>query len=119
MRQYISSVCNTPAQNYRCWVLLPYYKCRQQKIGDTEMGSEKTYKAELVGVFGYPVAENPTIVMQEAAFNAKGLNFRYLTIEVRPEDLEAAVKGLRAFNMKGVNLTIPHNIWMQQPRMQN
>jgi hypothetical protein len=27
-----------------------------------------SYKSELVGVFGHPVAENPTIVMQEAAF---------------------------------------------------
>ena len=74
------------------------------------MATGKSYKAELVGVFGYPVAENPTIVMQEAAFKARGLNFRYLTIEVRPEDLETAVKGLRAFNMRGINLTIPHKV---------
>ena len=32
------------------------------------MTVEVSYKAELVGVFGHPVAENPTIVMQEAAF---------------------------------------------------
>ena len=70
----------------------------------------KNYKAELVGVFGCPVAENPTIVMQEAAFQALNLHFRYITIEVRPEDLESAVKGLRAFNMKGINLTIPHKV---------
>ena len=38
------------------------------------------YKAELVRVFGCPVAENPTGVMQEAAFAAAGLNWRYLTI---------------------------------------
>jgi shikimate dehydrogenase len=69
-----------------------------------------SYKAELVGVFGYPVAENPTIVMQEAAFEDRGLNWRYLTIEVRPEDLEVAMMGLRAFNMQGVNLTIPHKV---------
>ena len=42
------------------------------------------YKAELVGVLGYPVAENPTCVMQEAAFAALGLNWRYLTMEVKP-----------------------------------
>jgi hypothetical protein len=36
----------------------------------------KSYKAELVGVFGYPVAENPTGVMQEAAFQARELNWR-------------------------------------------
>jgi shikimate dehydrogenase len=68
------------------------------------------YKAELVGVFGYPVAENPTGVMQEAAFAALGLNWRYLTIEVKPEALPDAMRGLRAFGMRGINLTIPHKV---------
>jgi shikimate dehydrogenase len=68
------------------------------------------YKAELIGVFGHPVAENPTVVMLEAAFNKLNLNWRYLTIEVLPEDLENAMKGLRAFNMRGINLTIPHKV---------
>ena len=68
------------------------------------------FKAELVGVFGHPVSENPTVVMQEAAFNALSLNWRYLTIEVLPEDLEDAMKGLMAFNMRGINLTIPHKV---------
>lgn len=74
------------------------------------MSQEPNYKADLVGVFGHPVAENPTIVMQEAAFQALNLNWRYLTIEVYPEDLADAVKGLRAFNMRGINLTIPHKV---------
>ena len=43
------------------------------------------YKSELVGVFGYPVAENPTCVMQEAAFAALNLQWRYLTLEVKPD----------------------------------
>lgn len=72
--------------------------------------SRHSYQAELVGVFGFPVAENPTIVMQEAAFRACDLNWRYLTIEVRPEQLAEAVRGLRAFNMAGINLTIPHKV---------
>lgn len=72
--------------------------------------TSRSYKAELVGVFGYPVAENPTGVMQEAAFRARGLNWRYLTIEVRPEQLADAMLGLRAFNMRGINLTIPHKV---------
>lgn len=74
------------------------------------MTQEANYKAELVGVFGHPVAENPTIVMQEAAFKALNLNWRYLTIEVYPEDLADAFKGLRAMNMRGINLTIPHKV---------
>jgi shikimate dehydrogenase len=68
------------------------------------------YKSELIGVFGHPVSENPTVVMHEAAFNAMNLNWIYLTIEVLPEDLENAMKGLRAFNMRGINLTIPHKV---------
>jgi len=68
------------------------------------------YKEELVGVFGHPVAENPTCVMQNAAFAAAGLNWRYLTIEVRPEQLPAAINGLRGMNFRGINCTIPHKV---------
>lgn len=70
----------------------------------------QNFKAELVGVFGHPVAENPTVVMIEAAFKELNLFWRYLTIEVLPEDLEKAFLGLRAFNMQGCNLTIPHKV---------
>jgi shikimate dehydrogenase len=68
------------------------------------------YKAELVGCFGDPVAENPTGVMQEAAFNAMGLNWRYLTIEVKREGLADAMRGIRAMGFRGINLTIPHKV---------
>ncbi len=74
------------------------------------MSQPTTYKAELVGVFGHPIAENPTIVMQEAAFQTLNLNWRYLTIEVYPQDLAAAMQGLRAMNLRGINLTIPHKV---------
>ena len=72
------------------------------------------FKAELVGCFGQPVAENPTGVMLEAAFQALGLNWRYLTIETGPADLADAVRGVRAFGMRGVNLTIPHKVAVMQ-----
>jgi shikimate dehydrogenase len=78
------------------------------------MTQSTNYLSELTGVFGYPVAENPTIVMQEAAFKSKGLNWRYLNLEVHPEDLADAVRGLRAMNFQGVNLTIPHKIAILQ-----
>src|SRR5437868_6637181 len=48
--------------------------------------------------------------MQEAAFQALGLNWRYLTVEVAPADLADAVRGARAFGMRGFNLTIPHKV---------
>ena len=71
---------------------------------------EKNYRAELVGVLGDPVDGNPTGVMEEAGFEAAGLNWRYITVKVLPGDLDAAMAGVRAFNMRGVNLTMPHKI---------
>lgn len=68
----------------------------------------KNYRAELVGAFGCPIDENPTGVIEEAAFEALGLNYRYLMIKVNDGDLENAIKGLKAFNMRGINTTIPH-----------
>jgi shikimate dehydrogenase len=70
----------------------------------------KNYRSELTGCFGNPVDENPTGVIEEAAYAAKGLNFRYITIKVEKENLAAAVKGARAFGMRGFNLTIPHKV---------
>lgn len=71
---------------------------------------KKSYRSELVGAFGCPIDENPTGVMEEAAFKVKGLDFRYLTIMVKHGDLKAAMDGMRAMNMRGINLTIPHKV---------
>src|SRR5262245_5712438 len=68
------------------------------------------YKLELVGVMGYPVAENPTCVMLDAAFAALNLPWRYLTLEVKPEALPDAIRGVRALGLQGINLTIPHKV---------
>ena len=70
----------------------------------------KNYRAELTGVFGDPVDDNPTGVVEEAAFAAKNLNYRYLTIKVLPEDLGKAMDSVKIFDMKGINLTMPHKI---------
>ena len=71
---------------------------------------EKNYRAEITGVFGDPVDGNPTGVMEEAAYEAKGLPYRYLTLKVTKEDFPDAMKSIRALHMKGMNLTMPHKI---------
>ncbi len=65
---------------------------------------------EIVAVFGQPVAGNPTQYMMEKAFVDVGLDWRYLTLEVAPENLAAAVAGMRAMGFRGCNLTIPHKV---------
>ena len=66
------------------------------------------YQKQWVGVFGDPVDDNPTVVMEQAAFDAEGIPMEYLTIQVRSGELEAAMNGLRAMNFTGINITMPH-----------
>ena len=74
------------------------------------MSKVLNFKQELTGAFGQPIAENPTQAMIEAAYRHHGLDWRYLTIEVSPDDLAAAVEGARAMGFAGFNCTIPHKV---------
>jgi shikimate dehydrogenase len=65
---------------------------------------------EIVCCLGQPVAGNPTQFMMERAFAAAGLDWRYLTLEVPPEQLGDAVRGMRALGFRGGNFTIPHKV---------
>lgn len=65
---------------------------------------------EIVAVFGQPVAGNPTQYMMEKAFAQLRLDWRYLTLEVAPQDLGDAIRGMRAMGFRGCNLTIPHKV---------
>ena len=61
----------------------------------------------LVGVFGYPVKHSASPVMHNAAFAALGLDWAYVPFEVAPENVGAALAGVRALNLAGVNVTVP------------
>lgn len=74
------------------------------------MSKVLNFKQELTACFGQPVSENPTQVMMEAAYRHHGLDWRYLTIEVAPQDLAAAVAGARVMGFRGFNCTIPHKV---------
>jgi shikimate dehydrogenase len=63
---------------------------------------------------GQPVAGNPTQFMMERAFAAAGLDWRYLTLEVAPDDLGDAVRGMKAMGFAGGNFTIPHKVAVTQ-----
>jgi shikimate dehydrogenase len=64
----------------------------------------------LCAILGSPVAHSASPAMQNAAFKALGLNWRYLAFEVEPENLRAAIEGAKALNIAGFNLTIPHKL---------
>lgn len=74
------------------------------------MTAPRSFKQEIVSLFGQPVAENPTQWMIERAFAHHGLDWRYVTLEVSPDDLGDAVRGMRAMGFRGGNCTIPHKV---------
>ena len=74
------------------------------------MANVLNFKQDLTGAFGQPIAENPTQAMVEAAYRPHQLDWRYLSIEVAPEGLAAAVAGAKAMGFVGFNCTIPHKV---------
>jgi len=63
---------------------------------------------KLICLLGHPVRHSRSPAIHNAAFAAQGLDFAYLAFDVAPEDLPAAVAGLRALGVVGANVTIPH-----------
>ena len=65
-------------------------------------------RTRLVGVIGHPVEHSRSPAMHNAAFEALGMNWRYLPFPVAPGTVETAVRGLAAAGLAGLNVTIPH-----------
>ncbi len=63
-----------------------------------------------VGLLGRPVAHSLSPRMQNAAFAARGLDLAYVALDVAPEQLEDAVRGLVTLGFAGANVTAPHKL---------
>lgn len=62
----------------------------------------------LVGLLGWPTAHSLSPPMQNAGFEALGLDWAYVPLPTPPERLGEAVRGLVAAGFAGANVTIPH-----------
>lgn len=62
---------------------------------------------QLFGLFASPAGHSKSPLMHNLAFKNAGINARYLAFEVTQATLPAAIAGLRALNMGGVNLSMP------------
>lgn len=67
-------------------------------------------KTKLCGLMGDPVEHTMSPAMHNAAYRQMGLDYVYVPFHVRPEGLGKAIDGMRAFNMRGLNVTIPHKV---------
>jgi shikimate dehydrogenase len=64
----------------------------------------------VVALLGHPVARSLSPRMQNAAFAALGLDWAYVALDVPPERLAEAVRGLAALGLAGANVTAPHKL---------
>ena len=64
----------------------------------------------VVGLIGHPVEHSFSPPMHNAAFEELNMDYTYVAFDVNPNDLENAIKGAQALNVKGFNVTIPHKI---------
>ena len=74
------------------------------------MSQTQHFLHELVGSMSQGADGNPTVAMIEAAFRHHGLHWRYINLEVTPEDLGTAVKGAKAMGFRGFNCSLPHKV---------
>jgi shikimate dehydrogenase len=63
---------------------------------------------KICGIFGNPVEHSLSPLMHNAAFQATGLDYIYIPFKVEKAALPDAIKAVRALNLAGVNITIPH-----------
>ncbi len=67
-----------------------------------------TGKTRVCGVIGDPIEHTLSPIMHNAAFNALSLDYAFLAFKVKPKAVENAVNGMRALNVRGLNVTMPH-----------
>ena len=67
-------------------------------------------RTRLVALLGHPVAHSLSPRLQNAAFAALALDFAYVALDIPPERLEEAVRGLVPLGFAGANVTAPHKL---------
>lgn len=67
-------------------------------------------ETKILAILGNPIIHSKSPIMHNTVFDYLGLNYHYVAFDVKPDDLEKAIEGIRALNICGANVTIPHKI---------
>ncbi|GGE74786.1 shikimate dehydrogenase [Priestia taiwanensis] len=65
---------------------------------------------KIYGVIGYPIGHSMSPVMHNNAFSHHEIDGYYTAFQVHPRDLEDAIKGMKALQIGGFNVTTPHKV---------
>ncbi len=64
-------------------------------------------KTKLLGLLGSPVGHSKSPEMYNYCFEKFGRDCAYIAFDVPEDNVEAGVKGIRTFSMRGANVTMP------------
>ncbi len=67
-----------------------------------------TGKTRVCAVIGDPIEHTLSPIMHNAAFEALKLDYVFLAFKVKPAEVGNAIAGMRALNIRGLNVTMPH-----------
>jgi len=83
-------------------------------MGEIKMEKRITGHTELLGLIATPIRHSKSPVMHNAACRALGLDYAYLAFDIQPDQLEDAVKGFKALNVRGWNVSMPYKTTIGQ-----
>jgi len=65
-------------------------------------------KTKIFCLIGHPISHSFSPLIHNYWFKNLGLDSKYIALDVDPNQLKQATKGIKALNFKGFNVTIPH-----------
>lgn len=68
------------------------------------------YKSKVCCLIGDPIEHTISPLIHNIAFQKLGLDYIYVAFRVEKSMLKMAVDGVRALNIRGLNVTIPHKV---------
>ena len=69
---------------------------------------------QVFGTLGHPIAHSLSPAMLGSAFAEKGIEAQFEKFDIPPEDLGEFIERVRAENIRGLSVTIPHKIEIMQ-----
>jgi shikimate dehydrogenase len=69
-----------------------------------------TGATRVAGVIGDPIEHTLSPLLHNAAYEALGIDWVYVPFHVRSGEARAALDAMRAFNIAGLSVTMPHKI---------
>jgi shikimate dehydrogenase len=65
-------------------------------------------KTKITGIIGWPIEHTLSPAMHNAAYESLSLDYCYVPFPVSPDALKDAINAIKALNIRGINVTVPH-----------